>query len=688
MALIKSGKIVLESSSNYDSHKCSVSNGQPCGACVKLVELDAIIDHQLVDLVDLLEKRRALKTVINHHHNPLVHRLPCEIASHIFTLYVESVNDLFLSERPSNIADWSPPLLLASVCRTWREIALKIPRLWASANIFLYKSDLRGSQAELVKQWLDRSGQLPLSISLTMALPDHDQVQDQFFSRLFDVVRQYSHRWHSLTLYSDICDNHHIIGDLMQAPMLETIRLFPENYSSGSIFRLPETPSLRHFEISSNISVSNVVVQWDNLTYFEGYSNSPDEILTILYAAQRLVTGKFHCVDDTFNEEFPESAAHVTHTSLKHLDISSAHDLDNRHLCGLINLLDVPSLESFSFDSTLSPYFPKDEFISLFTRSQSPLVSLDIRAPANDHDLIDLLENADLMTDKFLNHLAAELPVTKVPLGFLPRLEILHFTGIRNFAWSSLLGILEGPVQDVDIRHPCLDSPIDNTTPAGVKRKRRLRCMRLTFTGNIKSFNTRPDDYINKDVLLSLMRIREAGVNVEILSKHGGVIWDLFQVSFLLNLDIRRPSTNTISNMPIKTIRERILLCRTRQESMTLSLCHIALGNLGQPFKLQDSSKPFFESNPATGPSVDTLVIATSGTRSKTRTSHNFWMQENRLSTFNVEQRLFHPDFLQFGNSFCEESTAVLQPDHYIDEDDMVREILMTLQGNRNIDRL
>ncbi|KAF8956724.1 hypothetical protein BDZ97DRAFT_2062756 [Flammula alnicola] len=543
MALdIKARKIVLESLSNYDPHKCSISNGQPCAACVKLVELDAIIDHQLVDL---LEKRSALKTEINHHHDPLVHRLPCEITSYVFALYVEGVNDHVLYEQPSNKADWSPPLLLASVCRTWREIALKIPRLWASANIFLFRFDLRGSQAELVKQWLDRSGQLPLSISLTMDLPDH-RVQEESFSRLFDVVRQYSHRWHSLTLHSDMRYYRYIIGDLMQAPMLETIRLLPDNHSRGSNFHLPKTPSLRRLVLNENISVSNAVVQWDNLTYFEGHSNSPDEILTILYAAQRLVTGKFRNVKKTSNEGFPELAAHATHPSLKHLYISSAGGPSNRYLSDLINLLDVPSLESFGFHSALSPYFPKDELISLFTRSQSPLVSLDIRAPADDHHLIDLLEklpgithlsisavprSADLMTDKFLHHLAAELPVTEVPLGFLPRLEILHFTGIRNFAWSSLLGILEGPVQDVDIRHAYLDSPIDNTTPAGVKRKRRLRCMRLAFTGNIKSLNTRPDDYINKDLLLSLMRIREAGVNVEILTNQGGVVLDLIQLS-------------------------------------------------------------------------------------------------------------------------------------------------------------
>ncbi|KAF8956707.1 hypothetical protein BDZ97DRAFT_2062743 [Flammula alnicola] len=528
---LKYRQAMLESLADYDPHECSVSSTQPCNACAKLIELDAAIDRQLADLI---EKRRALKTQVNHHHSPLIHRLPSEIASHVFTLYVESVNDRLLSKKPFNEADGSPPLLLASVCKTWRETALATPRLWASAHIFLYDSDLQDLKAELVKQWLDRSGQLPLSITLIIDPPEFDRALEKSFSRLFDIVRQYSHRWHSLTLYCDMRYNHYIIGDLMQAPMLQTICLLPDYYSMGSTFHLPETPSLHHFEINSDISLSDVVVQWDNLTYFEGYSNSPGEILTILYAARRLVTGKFHSVRKTSNEGFPESAAHVTHTSLKHLCISTG--LNDPRLFSLINLLDFPSLESFDFDSPLPP-FPKDELISLLTRSQSPLVSLDIRVYDNDQDLIDLLEklpsitdlsisyvndNVNTMTDEFLNRLALEL-------GFLPHLEVLRFTGIRNVAWSSLLGIIEGPLQDAGVQHPYLHSPIDNTTPAGIERKRRLRCMGLTFTGT--AFYTSPDDYIDKDVLLSLVRFREAGVAVEILRDMGGIIHDLIQLS-------------------------------------------------------------------------------------------------------------------------------------------------------------
>ncbi|KAF8958462.1 hypothetical protein BDZ97DRAFT_1736542 [Flammula alnicola] len=97
----------------------------------------------------------------------------------------------------------------------------------------------------------------------------------------------------------------------------------------------------------------------------------------------KLVTGRFHGVDDNSLEDGLESAARVTHTSLKHLHISCLNGIFNPHLSILINLLDLPSVESFVFDTSLSPYFHKDELISLFARSGSPLVSLDISEKAS-----------------------------------------------------------------------------------------------------------------------------------------------------------------------------------------------------------------------------------------------------------------------------------------------------------------
>ncbi|KAJ3889603.1 hypothetical protein GG344DRAFT_78661 [Lentinula edodes] len=60
------------------------------------------------------------------------------------------------------------PLLLTTICRNWRQVALDTPRLWTSLHIFLppHMSDIAVSKRAIgVKTWLQRSGSLPLSIS-------------------------------------------------------------------------------------------------------------------------------------------------------------------------------------------------------------------------------------------------------------------------------------------------------------------------------------------------------------------------------------------------------------------------------------------------------------------------------------------------------------------------------------------
>ncbi|KAF8958448.1 hypothetical protein BDZ97DRAFT_1923631 [Flammula alnicola] len=296
----KSQKTMLESLSDYDHMNVQFLPDNPAM-------------HR--KLANLVEKRRALKTQVNHHHNPLIHGLPSEIASHIFTLYVESINDYFLSDNPYDKAHWSPPLLLAAFCKTWREIAFATPRLWACVNILLSDFDYLGLQAELVKQWLDRSGELPLSINLFTDFPKRGQVKfPEYCLPSLDVLRQYVHRWRSLTLFSDMHYNRYLIGDLKRAPMLKTLRLKPVLYCNAS-FSLLETPSLRQLEINYSVSISNVYVQWDILTFFESYRSLADDVLC---SAKRLVTGRFHHVDQTSIEEFiHEPPTRVIHTSLK-----------------------------------------------------------------------------------------------------------------------------------------------------------------------------------------------------------------------------------------------------------------------------------------------------------------------------------------------------------------------------------
>ncbi|KAF8958474.1 hypothetical protein BDZ97DRAFT_1442261 [Flammula alnicola] len=68
------------------------------------------------------ERQCLLTTQINLQHDPFTHYLPVEIASRIFTFYVD---DSWPTKKYA-------PLLLAAVCKAWREIAFSTPRIWTS----------------------------------------------------------------------------------------------------------------------------------------------------------------------------------------------------------------------------------------------------------------------------------------------------------------------------------------------------------------------------------------------------------------------------------------------------------------------------------------------------------------------------------------------------------------------------
>ncbi|KAK1224874.1 hypothetical protein PQX77_012185 [Marasmius sp. AFHP31] len=121
----------------------------------------------------LQAKRQTLKRFVDLHRVLLSpsRRVPTDIWGLIFTECFPN-NPFGLCTRTMQDA----PLLLTTVCRLWREIALSTPNLWTSIHIWLpapsmtmldkdYIAKLRGRK-EGLKAWLDRSGSLPLTISL------------------------------------------------------------------------------------------------------------------------------------------------------------------------------------------------------------------------------------------------------------------------------------------------------------------------------------------------------------------------------------------------------------------------------------------------------------------------------------------------------------------------------------------
>ncbi|KAK1233185.1 hypothetical protein PQX77_003670 [Marasmius sp. AFHP31] len=212
--------------------------------------------HQLDEEISRLQaKRKTLKQFVDLHHALLspFRRVPADIWRSIFIKCVPS-NPYGLCTRTTKDA----PLLLTTVCRSWREIAFSTPNLWTSIHIYLpapsiytldhaYIAKLRGRR-EGLKAWLDRSGSLPLTISLgaeqMQHLPDlmlmsgtsiaSEEARNAQRIEFTELLSQYSRRWETVAFSSEA-----YVMDLTPFERLPASSLtsLGSIYSCGPLFR-------------------------------------------------------------------------------------------------------------------------------------------------------------------------------------------------------------------------------------------------------------------------------------------------------------------------------------------------------------------------------------------------------------------------------------------------------------------
>ncbi|TEB20749.1 hypothetical protein FA13DRAFT_1644246, partial [Coprinellus micaceus] len=102
-----------------------------------------------------------------HAHEALAHpirRLPHEVLQLIFLACLPT-------KHYPTMGRTEAPLVLIQVCRSWRALAIDTPQLWASVHIVATPAEKFGvhearSRLDSIKQWLERSKTLPLTLSI------------------------------------------------------------------------------------------------------------------------------------------------------------------------------------------------------------------------------------------------------------------------------------------------------------------------------------------------------------------------------------------------------------------------------------------------------------------------------------------------------------------------------------------
>ncbi|KIM47420.1 hypothetical protein M413DRAFT_22091 [Hebeloma cylindrosporum] len=470
--------------------------------------------HRVAPFVQIREIRKELESKGNfvQGHDPFSRHLPPELLSHIFDVYTEHFNS------PTNIF-CGGPLRLCAVSKLWRAVAFATPRLWNTMVIyFCFPSNDITLESELTKQWLDRSGQLPLYLTFRTRPTDTD-TDPSLLEPLFSLIRNFAPRWRKLVLYMPSMLYATFIGDLSCAPSLHTLKLDDRD---GDLFRI-QTPSLEYLEISGHF-LSDIAIYWGTLTHFQSYSLSIDEVSELLRLAGRLTSCRLRGINDDLGlYHIPTTP--LTHSNLKQLYLVPT-DVSVEVMEGFFDLLVFPSLENFGYECTCSCSFPVTTFTSLFNRSQchlthfsgefkditpDDLISLFSALPTLTH--LKLVEDwfdreKGIMTDNVLRQLT---PIEGARVGLLPCLQSLEFRGKQRFSWNVLADfIVARMAQDKNGSSSRITGKMDvgRNPPAFCRNGSAIRFVSLILSGREKS--------MDPDTQGLLSRAGDAGVSIKI----------------------------------------------------------------------------------------------------------------------------------------------------------------------------
>lgn len=434
-----------------------------CDGCSELATFDTQHNIQVLS-PELSEIRCSLATNINHRHDPFIHRLPFELASKVFVFHVEDFIDEPLSDQINTSlhkAALISPLLLGRVCRTWRDIAWAIPQLWSTMTLLVRNVTQLYTLAriDLINQWLNRSGQQPLNITIQFQfLPEQLQGVNDAISSLFDPIRDHSYHWRRIHLI--VPPNHlgGLLGGLDSLPLLEHLAIHPSVKPMrhlGLDFQLVHTPLLARVEFA-DLFLRNISLDWTNLTFVSFTCVYIDEIFHILQLAPKLTGANFVRMSNE-SGDFPDPTEIFTHQALRTLHIQPEDHHFSVDLDPFFSKVAFPSLIDFTYDSSVSDdWFPLNGLLDLFNQSQSSLTHLTLvihesGAMMREQDLTLLLQalptithlsltNFDtkisLITDHFFLD-CAETPHRNADV-FLPHLQVLKYEGWRSFEWKKL----------------------------------------------------------------------------------------------------------------------------------------------------------------------------------------------------------------------------------------------------------
>ncbi|KAG1725818.1 hypothetical protein EDD22DRAFT_961555 [Suillus occidentalis] len=345
-------------------------------------DLDAVMDGIRNLRQQFIRREKHISKSINLHKNfvSTLWRLPTEVLSQIFHYCLPEIGE-FQHLKPPSASE--APMLLTSVCRRWREVAIATPTLWCELAIDC-EDQWRKRRIFCYKSWLKRSRGCPLSLELFS-----DYAYD--WPKILPFLRPHANQISSLCIYVPYQEEKFDILDILSPTLQELIIVTLDPTLDEPIFEIDEFMTNSQVQSISQLSALHSLhvldsafyvkflssfdpALWARLTNITIGADEPNTVLHLFWLAPNL--SSFHMLYMLDGDGIPSfKLKPFTHTKLQSLRITSGYGrLSTRGLSKLFDTLSLPNLRVFQVNG--KPSWPHEEFKAFLTRSKCPLETL------------------------------------------------------------------------------------------------------------------------------------------------------------------------------------------------------------------------------------------------------------------------------------------------------------------------
>ncbi|KAJ3516031.1 hypothetical protein NLJ89_g1371 [Agrocybe chaxingu] len=406
----------------------AAERGQQCGAfpprpsqvhhsCRDLKNLEAQISTTKTFLAHLESHLLVLRSEYNRAHDHFTHRLPPEIISRVFG---------FCASREGELS----PFDLGAVCKRWREIAWSTPQLWTSLDVDLNWLEINSqTRSWLIQEWLSRSGELPLSISVTYVKTDMAPLPLAILENILDVLNRFSRRWRDLDLSIPFALLPALCGDGDGVSILNTLRISPpeilDDAEEELVHRLAypfqitnASPSLQRVAITS-FPFSMVGINWQNVTDVSFDDIPIYDFHSLLREARNLIKCIVDIKDDGSRFSAPPS---IERPCLIDLDIG-LHQTFQTSPSLIFDPISLPRLKKVTYRPGYQPFAA---FAAFIERSRCSLEALILDEVHEGEGMDIILMNEDALWNLLWNLRTLTTLVFNIPVVAKKFFDLLY----------------------------------------------------------------------------------------------------------------------------------------------------------------------------------------------------------------------------------------------------------------------